>query len=147
MTNQILTLRRKVNQTREICIDFSLCYESTLTPSNGAKGTVHPQSNGSGVSGETSHTISLCYKEEPDNKLRLTISEDGKQLDAIVIEDSDVDFIVIEDSDVDRIVIEDSDVDRIVEDSNVNSIKIKIPNSKDTSNMSNRLVRSKVTDC
>jgi len=133
MPNRILTLRRKRNETSEICIDFSVCYDGTIAPSNGSNGNTYALGNGTGVSGETSHAISICYNEDADNRVQITISEDGQLLDTIVVEDSDEDFIVVEDSDEDFIVVEDSDED---------FIKIKIPTSKDTLNLSTSLMSS-----
>ena len=133
MRNQILTLRRKKNENSEICIDFSVCYDGTLAPSNGANGNTYILGNGTGTASETSHAISICYQEDANNRAEVTVSENGQLRDTIIIEDSDVDSIIIEDSDVDSIIIEDSDVD---------SIKISIPSSKDTLNITSRLTKN-----
>lgn len=130
MLNRILTLRRKRNETSEIRIDFSIKYAGSLSKPND---TSNNYVLGNGVGSGITHSISIFYREDINNRGELTISEDGILIDSIVIEDSDVDSIVIEDSDVDSIVIEDSDVD------SKRIISIKIPISNDDFSISSRV--------
>jgi len=129
--NQILTLRRKRNETSEIRIDVSVKYAGSLSKPDDA---VSSYALGNGISENgISRTITILYKEDVNNRGKLTILEDGVLIDSIVIEDSDVDSIVIEDSDTDFIVIEDSDVDT------TRFVVIKIPSLIDDYDMSMRV--------